>query len=123
MAGLSASSSLARPHFARSFRIITEDLCGVNRARRTIWTTSRRSKPSNVGGLGLSAKDAVIGEQAAEPLTVEGIKARRIKSGKLVAGTAAYSDSDMFKSPVRKTPIILLLYDLRVLIYHTVCLQ
>jgi aromatic amino acid aminotransferase I len=64
-------------------------------------TTPYRFRPSNVGGLGLSAKDASIGKQAPEPLTVEGIKARRAKAGKLVAGTAAYSDSDMFKSPVR----------------------
>ncbi|KAI1123378.1 aromatic amino acid aminotransferase-like protein [Nemania abortiva] len=36
---------------------------------------------------------------APEPLTLAGIAARRAKAGKLVAGTAAYSDSDMFKSP------------------------
>ncbi|KAF2973043.1 hypothetical protein GQX73_g561 [Xylaria multiplex] len=36
---------------------------------------------------------------AVEPLTLAGIAARRAKAGKLVAGTAAYSDSDMFKSP------------------------
>lgn len=39
-------------------------------------------------------------ELAPEPLTIAGIAARRAKAGKLVAGTAAYSDSDMFKSPV-----------------------
>ncbi|KAI0868995.1 aromatic amino acid aminotransferase-like protein [Hypoxylon argillaceum] len=38
-------------------------------------------------------------ELAPEPLTIAGIAARRAKAGKLVAGTAAYSDSDMFKSP------------------------
>lgn len=69
--------------------------------RRHIATTSCRWTPSNVGGVGFAAKDAQVGEQAPEPLTVEGIKARRAKAGKLVAGTAAYSDSDMFKSPVR----------------------
>lgn len=37
---------------------------------------------------------------APEPVTIAGIAARRAKAGKLVAGTAAYSDSDMFKSPV-----------------------
>ncbi|KAI1356275.1 aromatic amino acid aminotransferase-like protein [Xylaria sp. FL0043] len=36
---------------------------------------------------------------AEEPLTVAGIAARRAKAGKLIAGVAAYSDSDMFKSP------------------------
>ncbi|RWA13782.1 hypothetical protein EKO27_g1317 [Xylaria grammica] len=38
-------------------------------------------------------------QPASEPLTLAGIAARRAKAGKLVAGTAAYSDSDMFKSP------------------------
>jgi len=33
------------------------------------------------------------------PLTVQGVSARRAKAGKLIAGTAAYSDSDFFKSP------------------------
>lgn len=34
------------------------------------------------------------------PLTVNGVSARRLKSGKLVAGTAAYTSSDFFKAPV-----------------------
>ncbi|KAI0102949.1 aromatic amino acid aminotransferase-like protein [Nemania sp. FL0031] len=38
-------------------------------------------------------------ELAPEPLSLAGIAARRAKAGKLVAGTAAYADSDMFKSP------------------------
>lgn len=38
--------------------------------------------------------------QAPVPLTTESIAAQRAKAGKLIAGTAAYSDSDMFKSPV-----------------------
>ncbi|KAI0911857.1 aromatic amino acid aminotransferase-like protein [Ustulina deusta] len=38
-------------------------------------------------------------QQAEQPLTLAGIAARRAKAGKLVAGIAAYSDSDMFKSP------------------------
>ncbi|KAH9994164.1 PLP-dependent transferase [Xylariaceae sp. FL0662B] len=66
---------------------------------RPFSTSSRRPKPTNVGNVGLAAEDAVIGEQAPEPLTIEGIKTRRAKAGKLVAPTAAYSDSDMFKSP------------------------
>lgn len=36
-----------------------------------------------------------------EKVTINDILARRAKAGKLVAGTAAYSDSDMFKAPVR----------------------
>ncbi|KAI2633708.1 PLP-dependent transferase [Hypomontagnella submonticulosa] len=66
---------------------------------RSLSTGSPRHQPSNVGNVGLAEKDAVIGPQANEPLTINGIKARRAKAGKLVAGTAAYSDSDMFKSP------------------------
>ncbi len=34
------------------------------------------------------------------PLTVDGIAARRTKAGKLIAGTAAYTTSDFFKSSV-----------------------
>ena len=32
------------------------------------------------------------------PLTVQGVSARRAKAGKLIAGTAAYSNSDFFKN-------------------------
>lgn len=35
-------------------------------------------------------------------VTIDDILQRRKKAGKLVAGTAAYSDSDMFKAPVRQ---------------------
>jgi aromatic amino acid aminotransferase I / 2-aminoadipate transaminase len=35
-----------------------------------------------------------------DPLTVNGIPSRRAKVGKLVAGTAAFTSSDYFKSPV-----------------------
>lgn len=46
------------------------------------------------------------GELAAKPATrqrvsVADIAERRAKAGRLVAGTAAYSDTDMFKGPVR----------------------
>lgn len=37
-------------------------------------------------------------------VTVDDIKERRAKAGKLVAGVAAYCDSDMFKAPV--SPLI-----------------
>lgn len=83
----------------RSLRQAEGDLRGIPNIR-PVSTTIQRWKPSNVGGVGLAAKDARLGEQAPERLTIEGIKARRAKAGKLVAGTAAYSDSDMFKSPV-----------------------
>ena len=35
-----------------------------------------------------------------DPLTVNGVSARRAKAGQLVAGTAAFTSSDHFKSPV-----------------------
>ncbi|KAI1765331.1 PLP-dependent transferase [Hypoxylon sp. FL1150] len=67
--------------------------------RQSFSTSPRCLRPSNVGNIGLVAKDAKIGKQAPEPLTIDGIKARRAKAGKLVAPTASYSDSDMFKAP------------------------
>lgn len=75
-------------------------LIPVSASCRSLTTSSHRRKPSNVGNVGLAEKDTIIGQQAHEPLTIEGIKARRVKAGKLVAPTASYSDSDMFKSPV-----------------------
>ncbi|KAI0021019.1 pyridoxal phosphate-dependent transferase [Xylariomycetidae sp. FL0641] len=62
-------------------------------------TSAPRQRQHDMVDVGLDEKDAIIGPQASEPLTIEGIKVRRAKAGKLVAGTAAYSDSDMFKSP------------------------
>ncbi|KAI0515298.1 aromatic amino acid aminotransferase-like protein [Xylaria bambusicola] len=44
-------------------------------------------------------QDPSVQKLAEEPLNLAGIAARRAKAGKLIAGTAAYSDSDMFKSP------------------------
>jgi aromatic amino acid aminotransferase I len=35
-----------------------------------------------------------------DPLTDKGVASRRAKAGKLVAGTAAYTSSDFFKSSV-----------------------
>ncbi|KAK5624589.1 hypothetical protein RRF57_000305 [Xylaria bambusicola] len=44
-------------------------------------------------------QDPPVQRLAEEPLDLAGIAARRAKAGKLIAGTAANSDSDMFKSP------------------------
>ncbi|KAK8035763.1 Pyridoxal phosphate-dependent transferase- major domain protein [Apiospora marii] len=55
--------------------------------------------PTNLGGIGLVTEDVHICKQAAVPLTLEGIRTRRAKAGKLDAPTASYSDSDMFKAP------------------------
>lgn len=100
MKSLARSKPLNGSHVRRSLGLVDGGLRGIN-TRRSISTTAQCWKPTNVGGIGFAAKDASVGEQAPEPLTVEGIKARRAKAGKLVAATAAYSDSDMFKSPVR----------------------
>ena len=70
---------------------------------RTFTTSYRRLYPTNTGKMGLAEKGTVNGQQANEPLTIESIMARRAKAGKLVAGTAAYADSDMFKSPVGRS--------------------
>jgi aromatic amino acid aminotransferase I len=73
---------------------------GGNGAASVFTTPRHKYPPTNVGGIGLADEGTIVGEQATEPLTLAGIAARRAKAGKLVAGTAAYSDSDMFKSPV-----------------------
>lgn len=39
-------------------------------------------------------------KKARDSITIQDILERRAKAGRLVAGTAAYSDSDMFKAPV-----------------------
>jgi len=64
--------------------------------------------------LGTAAKTTKlpVGAAAAEPapppsrrrtVSVADIAERRVKAGRLVAGTAAYSDTDMFKGPVSTT--------------------
>ncbi|KAI1213785.1 PLP-dependent transferase [Annulohypoxylon truncatum] len=71
----------------------------TNGSTRSFSASSPSQQPSNVGNVGFAEQDTIIGKQAHEPLTVDGIKARRAKAGKLIAPTASYSDSDMFKSP------------------------
>ncbi|KAI0175769.1 hypothetical protein GGR52DRAFT_538113 [Hypoxylon sp. FL1284] len=94
------SLSAYRPLSSRPLARLTRRLAPAS-ARQSFSACSALLKPSNVGNVGLAEEDTIIGEQAPEPLTIEGIKARRAKAGKLVAPTASYSDSDMFKSPVR----------------------
>ncbi|KAI1852301.1 hypothetical protein JX266_002479 [Neoarthrinium moseri] len=98
MASFGPSNPLRGSRVTRSWKLVESGFRNASNTRR-FSATANNCKPSNVGGVGLAAKDASIGEQAPEPLTIQGIKARRAKAGKLVAGTAAYSDSDMFKSP------------------------
>jgi hypothetical protein len=47
---------------------------------------------------GVTDTEAII---LPDPLTVNGVASRRAKAGKLVAGTAASTSSDYFKSSVR----------------------
>ncbi|KAH9908900.1 PLP-dependent transferase [Xylariomycetidae sp. FL2044] len=103
---LSSSSSSQRTLLSFSFS------CSFSTTSRTLGR--QQQQPSNndngnvkvkvnvnVGNIGLVPEpDAVVGKQAPEePLTIEGIEARRRKAGTLVAPAASYSDSDMFKSP------------------------
>jgi hypothetical protein len=99
MKSIARSKPWTSSHVVRSWKLANNSI-NFNHNTRTLSSTPRRWRPTNVGGIGLAAKDAEVGEQAPEPLTIQGIKTRREKAGKLIAGTAAYSDSDMFKSPV-----------------------
>lgn len=69
-----------------------------------ITTTSKR--PFNSKSSDRSVADAVPVERQAtfekrqEPSPFDGVRERRAKAGKLIAGVAAASDSEMFKSPV-----------------------
>ncbi|KAI0890722.1 PLP-dependent transferase [Annulohypoxylon maeteangense] len=87
----STLSSLSQVHQAQSPVLTT--------TTRSFSAASPRQQPSNVGNVGLAEQDTIVSQQAHEPLTINGIKARRAKAGKLIAPTASYSDSDMFKSP------------------------
>lgn len=66
------------------------------------WLHSSTAKYNEV--LGTAAKlpeaDPVPTKKPSDSVTISDILERRAKAGKLVAGTAAYSDSDMFKAPV-----------------------
>lgn len=68
--------------------------------QRLLHSSTRR--PHEV--LGAAAKlpeaDPIPVKKPRDVVTIQDILARRAKAGKLVAGTAAYSDSDMFKAPV-----------------------
>lgn len=55
--------------------------------------------PIAIGVEGISDTEGTV---FADPLTVSKISAQRVKAGKLVAGTAAWTSSDLFKSPVRR---------------------
>lgn len=72
----------------------------VYSGRRLIHGSSKRPHEA----LGTAAKqpeaEPIPVQTPYDRLTVSDIKERRAKAGKLVAGVAAYCDSDMFKAPV-----------------------
>lgn len=72
----------------------------VYAARRLIHGSSKR--PHEVLGTAAKQPDAepIPVQKPSDRVTVNDIKERRAKAGKLVAGVAAYCDSDMFKAPV-----------------------
>jgi aromatic amino acid aminotransferase I / 2-aminoadipate transaminase len=57
--------------------------------------------PTAVGIESVTDTQAIV---LPDPLTVNGVSARRAKAGQLVAGTAAFTCSDFFKSPVSLSP-------------------
>lgn len=46
------------------------------------------------------AESEAVFEKRQKPSPFDGVRERRAKAGKLIAGVAAASDSDMFKAPV-----------------------
>ena len=61
-------------------------------------TPSIMAPPSAIDIEGVTDTQAVV--VLPDPLTVNGVPARRAKAGNLVAGTAAYTSSDFFKGSV-----------------------
>jgi aromatic amino acid aminotransferase I len=63
-----------------------------------------KSSDSSIEAIGTAAKlpdaEPTPAKHPKHTTTLKDILERRAKAGKLVAGTAAYSDSDMFKAPV-----------------------
>lgn len=55
------------------------------------------SPPSAIDIEGVTDTQAIV---QPDPLTVNGVSTQRAKAGKLIAGVAAVSSSDQFKTPV-----------------------
>ena len=75
-----------------------------SRSGRFIHGAARRYSEA----LGTAAKlpdaEPIPTKKPRDAITINDILKRRAAAGKLVAGTAAYSDSDMFKAPVSNRP-------------------
>lgn len=72
-------------------------------ARRLLHSSPRRDSEALGAAAKLPEAEPIPVRTPRQTITIGDILERREKEGKLVAGTAAYSDSDMFKAPVRKT--------------------
>lgn len=72
----------------------------VYSGRRLIHSSSKRPYEALGTAAKLPEAEPVPLQKTKDVVTISDIKERRKKAGKLVAGTAAYCDSDMFKAPV-----------------------
>lgn len=70
--------------------------------------------PIAIDVAGISDTEGIV---LPDPLTVNKISAQRIKAGKLVAGTAAATSSDFFKSAVSKSLSLLLILTYIIIVY------
>lgn len=72
----------------------------VYSGRRLIHSSPKRPHEALGTAAKLPESEPIPVQKPQTVVTINDIKERRAKAGKLVAGTAAYSDSDMFKAPV-----------------------
>lgn len=68
--------------------------------RRLIHNSQQRPYEALGTAAKLSESEHIPVPKRSDVVTISDIKERRTKAGKLVAGTAASCDSDMFKAPV-----------------------
>ena len=61
--------------------------------------------PAAIDIEGVTDTEAIV---IPDPLTVNGVSARRAKAGKLIAGTAAYTSSDFFKHQASQPSVVVL---------------
>lgn len=68
--------------------------------RRWLHNSTAKSQEVLATAAKLPEAESIPPKKPRDSITINDILERRAKAGKLVAGTAAYSDSDMFKAPV-----------------------
>lgn len=71
--------------------------------RRGLHKSTERCQEVLATAAKLPEAEPIPAKKPRDSVTINDILERRAKAGKLVAGTAAYSDSDMFKAPVSTT--------------------